>query len=61
MNQAKMQSQTDPTYIATFSTILFSLLGVQNISELANIVFLGASTISCAISILVGIKQLKKK
>jgi hypothetical protein len=28
---------------------------------LANIVFLGASTISCTISILVGIKQLKKK
>jgi hypothetical protein len=56
-----MQTQTDQTYIATFSTILFSLLGVQNISELANIVFLGASTISCAISILVGIKQLKKK
>jgi hypothetical protein len=56
-----MGSQTDQTHLATFSTILFSLLGVQNISELANVIFLGASTISCAISILVGIKQLNKK
>ena len=56
-----MQTQTDPTHIATFSTILFSLLGIQNLSEWANVIFLGASTISCGISILVGVKQLKKK
>jgi hypothetical protein len=56
-----MQTTTDHTHIATFSTILFSLLGIQNISELANVIFLGASTISCTISILVGLKQLKKK
>jgi len=56
-----MQTQTDPTHIATCSTILFSLLGIQNISELVNGIFLGASTISCTISILVGLKQLKKK
>ena len=56
-----MQSTTDPTHIATFSTILFSLLGIQNLSEWANVIFLGASTISCAISIMVGVKQLNKK
>jgi len=56
-----MQSTTDPTHIATFSTILFSLLGIQNLSEWANVIFLAASTISCTISIFVGLKQLKKK
>ena len=61
MNRVKMQTQTDPTHIATFSTILFSLLGIQNLSEWANVIFLAASTISCGISILVGVKQLKKK
>lgn len=56
-----MTSPTDQTYLATFGTILFSLLGIQDISDFANIVFMSASTISCAISILIGIKQLKKK
>jgi hypothetical protein len=58
----KMQmAQTEPTYIATIGTIFFSLIGIQDISEISNVVFLMASTISCGISIAVGVKQLKKK
>jgi hypothetical protein len=53
--------QTEPTHIATISTIFFSLIGIQDISSYSNVVFLVASTISCTISILVGIKQLKNK
>lgn len=53
--------QTEPTYIATIGTIFFSLIGIQDISDAANIIFLTASSISCGISIALGIKQLKKK
>jgi hypothetical protein len=53
--------QTEPTHIATISTIFFSLIGIQDISSYSNVIFLVASTISCTISILVGIKQLKNK
>jgi hypothetical protein len=53
--------QTDPTHIATISTIFFSLIGIQDINNYSNVIFVIASTISCTISILVGIKQLKKK
>jgi hypothetical protein len=54
-------NQTEPTYIATIGTIFFGLIGVQDISEISNIIFIAASTISCGISIALGIKQLKKK
>jgi hypothetical protein len=54
-------NQTEPTYIATIGTIFFGLIGIQDISEISNIIFIAASTISCGISIAVGIKQLKKK
>jgi hypothetical protein len=53
--------QSEPTYLATFGTIFFSLIGIQDISTYSNVIFLVASTISCGISIAVGIKQLKKK
>jgi hypothetical protein len=53
--------QTDPTHIATISTIFFSLIGIQDINDYSNVIFVIASTISCTISILVGLKQLKKK
>lgn len=56
-----VMTQTEPTYIATIGTIFFSLIGIQDISEVSNIVFLLASSISCGISIAVGVKQLKKK
>jgi hypothetical protein len=56
-----LMNQTEPTYIATIGTIFFGLIGIQDISEISNVVFLAASTISCGISIAVGIKQLKKK
>jgi len=56
-----IMTQTEPTHIATISTIFFSLIGVQDINQTANIIFLIASTISCGISIALGIKQLKKK
>jgi hypothetical protein len=54
-------TQTEPTYIATISTVFFSLIGIQDINAFSNVIFLLASTISCGISIAVGIKQLKKK
>lgn len=53
--------QTEPTYIATIGTVFFGLIGIQDISEISNIIFITASTISCGISIAVGLKQLKKK
>lgn len=56
-----IMTQTEPTYIATISTVFFSLIGIQDINAFSNVVFLLASTISCGISIAVGIKQLKKK
>jgi len=56
-----IMQQTEPTHIATISTIFFSLIGIQDISSYSNVIFLVASTISCTISILVGIKQLKNK
>ena len=56
-----IMQQTEPTHIATISTIFFSLVGIQDISNYSNVVFMIASTISCTISILVGLKQLKKK
>jgi hypothetical protein len=56
-----IMQQTEPTHIATISTIFFSLVGIQDISNYSNVVFVIASTISCTISILVGLKQLKKK
>jgi hypothetical protein len=56
-----IMGQTEPTHIATISTIFFSLVGIQDISNYSNVVFMIASTISCTISILVGLKQLKKK
>jgi hypothetical protein len=56
-----IMQQTEPTYIATIGTIFFGLIGVQDISEISNIIFITASTISCGISIAVGLKQLKKK
>lgn len=56
-----VMSHSEPTYIATFGTIFFSLIGIQDINQVSNIVFLLASTISCGISIAVGLKQLKKK
>lgn len=56
-----LMQQTEPTYIATIGTIFFSLIGIQDISDAANIIFLTASSISCGISIALGIKQLKKK
>jgi len=57
----KLMPQTEPTYIATIGTIFFSLVGMQDISDAAQLVFVVASTISCGISIAVGYKQLKKK
>ena len=57
----KLMPQTEPTYIATIGTIFFSLVGMQDISDAAQLVFVLASTISCGISIAVGYKQLKKK
>jgi len=57
----KLMQQTEPTYIATIGTIFFSLIGMQDISEAAQLVFVVASTVSCGISIAVGYKQLKKK
>lgn len=59
--EAKFMQQTEPTYIATIGTIFFSLIGMQDISDVAQLVFVTASTISCGISIAVGYKQLKKK
>ena len=56
-----IMQQSEPTYLATFGTIFFSLIGIQDISSYSNVIFLLASTISCGISIAVGIKQLKKK
>jgi hypothetical protein len=56
-----IMGQTEPTYIATISTIFFSLIGIQDINVVSNVVFLLASTISCGISIAVGLKQLKNK
>lgn len=56
-----IMNYSEPTYIATFGTIFFSLIGIQDINQVSNIVFLLASTISCGISIAVGLKQLKKK
>lgn len=56
-----VMSHSEPTYIATIGTIFFSLIGIQDINQVSNIVFLLASTISCGISIAVGLKQLKKK
>jgi hypothetical protein len=56
-----IMNQTEPTYIATIGTIFFGLIGVQDISEISNIIFIAASTISCGISIAVGLKQLKSK
>ena len=57
----KLMPQTEPTYIATIGTIFFSLIGMQDISDAAQLVFVVASTISCGVSIAVGYKQLKKK
>ena len=57
----KLMPQTEPTYIATIGTIFFSLVGMQDISDAAQLVFVLASTISCGVSIAVGYKQLKKK
>lgn len=57
----KLMPQTEPTYIATIGTIFFSLVGMQDISDAAQLVFVVASTISCGVSIAVGYKQLKKK
>jgi hypothetical protein len=57
----KLMPQTEPTYIATIGTIFFSLIGMQDISDAAQLVFVVASTISCGMSIAVGYKQLKKK
>ena len=57
----KIMQQTEPTHIATIGTIFFSLIGMQDISEAAQLVFVVASTISCGISIVLGYKQLKKK
>ena len=59
--EAKTMPQTEPTHIATITTIFFSLIGMQDISEAAQLVFVIASTISCGVSIAVGYKQLKKK
>lgn len=56
-----LMNQTEPTHIATIGTIFFGLIGIQDISEISNVIFLTASTISCGISIAVGLKQLKKK
>lgn len=56
-----LMNQTEPTYIATIGTVFFGLIGIQDISEISNIVFLTASTISCGISIALGIKNLKRK
>lgn len=53
--------QTEPTHIATIGTLFFGLIGMQNISEISNIIFAIASTVSCGISIALGIKQLKRK
>jgi hypothetical protein len=57
----KATMQQIDTYIATMCTISFSIVGMQDISQVSNVIFLIASTISCGISILVGLKQLKKK
>lgn len=59
--EVKTMVQTEPTHIATIGTIFFSLIGMQDISEAAQLVFVLASTISCGVSIAVGYKQLKKK
>lgn len=59
--QQKIMQQTEPTHIATISTIFFSLVGMQDISAAAQFIFVIASTISCGVSIAVGYKQLKNK
>ena len=52
-------TQMDSTINSTFITITLSIIGLQDIDTMAKIIFMGASTISCATTCIIGYYKIK--